>query len=65
MNKWITDIINSKKKLPMPILSFPAISLMGISVNELIKYSDTQAFGADCYAPNAATSAGAAVLFLS
>ena len=43
MQKWLTEIINSPVKKAMPVLSFPAISLMGISVKELISSSDLQA----------------------
>lgn len=43
MDKWQEDIINSKVKNPLPILTFPVIQLMGISVKELIGSSETQA----------------------
>ncbi|MBS6547326.1 MAG: uroporphyrinogen decarboxylase family protein [Butyricicoccus pullicaecorum] len=43
MNEWKDAIIASPIKKAMPILSFPAIQLMGISVKELISNSETQA----------------------
>lgn len=43
MKKWLEELKCSKHKKAMPILSFPAVSLMGISVRELISSSDLQA----------------------
>ena len=36
MKKWLEDLKNAKEKKAMPILSFPAVELMGITVEELI-----------------------------
>lgn len=43
MRKWLEDVKSSKEKKAMPVLSFPAVSLMGITVKELISDSDLQA----------------------
>jgi len=43
MRAWKEEVIAQREKKPMPILSFPVIQLMGISVNELINDSETQA----------------------
>ena len=43
MKKWISDIINSKTKKPMPILSFPGVQLINVTVKELVKDGALQA----------------------
>ena len=43
MKQWIQDVIRNPVKNPMPILSFPSVQLLGISVKELISDSTTQA----------------------
>jgi uroporphyrinogen decarboxylase len=43
MNKWIADAIAMKKKKAMPVLSFPAIQKMNITVRDLISSCDLQA----------------------
>jgi len=43
MQNWLKSLIRISAKKAMPILSFPAISLMDISVKELISSSDLQA----------------------
>lgn len=45
MKIWIEERMQEEKKIPLPILSFPAIQLMGINVNELIHSSELQAEG--------------------
>ena len=42
-NKWISNIINSKIKKPLPILSFPGVQLINVTVNELVKDGALQA----------------------
>ena len=42
MTKWIDNTINLEKKKAMPVLSFPAIQKMDITVAELIGDSDKQ-----------------------
>ena len=36
MRKWLSGIIASERKKALPVLSFPAVQLMGISVRDLI-----------------------------
>ena len=45
MKKWKENLIAAPKKKAMPILSFPCVQLMGISVRELIGDSALQAAG--------------------
>jgi uroporphyrinogen decarboxylase len=45
MNKWFEDMIACEKKPAMPILSFPAAKMMGVSVDELVNSGDLQAQG--------------------
>ena len=45
MQKWLDEIKTAKVKKPMPILSFPCVSLMGISVKDLTANSSLQAKG--------------------
>ncbi len=45
MKEWLKSQIGSFPKKAMPILSFPSISLLGISVEELISDSSRQAEG--------------------
>ena len=45
MKEWVREVINTPKKKAIPVLSFPAVQLLGISVKELISNSDTQARG--------------------
>ena len=42
MKQWLSDMIASDKKTALPILSFPSVSLLGITVRELISDSDRQ-----------------------
>lgn len=45
MRKWLSDLVTAPAKKALPILSFPSVSLMGVSVRELISSSDLQAEG--------------------
>lgn len=45
MHKWLEEVKAALVKKPFPILSFPCVQLMGITVKELISDSDTQARG--------------------
>ena len=45
MVQWLEDIKAAPVKKAMPVLSFPAIQLMDITVKELISSSDMQARG--------------------
>ena len=45
MKEWLNELREAETKKAMPILSFPAVQLMGISVKELISKRDRQAEG--------------------
>ncbi|MCL2442800.1 MAG: uroporphyrinogen decarboxylase family protein [Treponema sp.] len=45
MRQWLDEQRAAKTKKALPVLSFPCIQLMGISVKDLISNSDTQAKG--------------------
>ena len=62
MKDWINDLKQAKEKKPLPILSFPSVSLLGVSVRELISDSDLQARGMAEVAKR--TDAAAAVSFM-
>lgn len=62
MKKWLRDIKDAPVKKAMPVLSFPCVSLLGISVSELISDSDMQAKGMKMVADR--TDASAAVSFM-
>ena len=62
MKQWVADFIGTHPKKPMPILSFPSVSLLGISVRELISNSTLQARGMQAVAEN--TPAAASVSFM-
>ena len=62
MKQWLEDLKNAKVKKPLPILSFPCVSLLGITVRELISDSDLQAKGMKAVADR--TDSAAAVSFM-
>lgn len=62
MYKWLEDIKNSPVKKPMPILSFPAVQLLDISVEQLLSASDMYAKGMKAVADR--TDALASVSFM-
>ena len=45
MKKWKEKILSTYKKQAMPVLSFPCVQLMGITVKQLISDSEKQAEG--------------------
>ena len=65
MRQWLADQIAAKKKKPLPVLSFPSITLMGITVKELISDSDNQARGMKMIADKADTAAAVSLMDLS
>ena len=65
MQKWLVDIQHQKTKKPMPILSFPCVSLMGVSVKELTTNSDLQARGMKAVADRCDTLASVSMMDLS
>ncbi|MBQ4141119.1 MAG: uroporphyrinogen decarboxylase family protein [Clostridia bacterium] len=62
MKKWIEGLFSAESKKPMPILSFPSVSLLGVSVRELIASSELQAKGMRAVADE--TDASASVSFM-
>ncbi len=65
MKQWVQDMISAPKKKAMPVLSFPAIQLMGISVRELISSSDAQAKGMKLIADRVDSAASVSLMDLS
>ena len=62
MKKWLSELKVAKHKKPLPILSFPSVSLLGVSVRELIADSDLQARAMKMVADR--TDAAASVSFM-
>ena len=62
MEKWVADVIAAERKKPLPVLSFPAVQLMGITVAELIGDSKKQAEAMRLVAER--TDAAASVSFM-
>ena len=62
MKNWLDSLKTTDKKKPLPILSFPCVSLLGITVRELISSSEYQAEGMKLIAER--TDAAAAVSFM-
>ena len=62
MKQLIADMIGNHPKKPLPILSFPSVSLLGVSVRQMISDSDLQARGMQAVAER--TSAAASVSFM-
>ena len=62
MKQWIKSLYGTEQKKPLPILSFPCVSLLGITVRELISDSDLQAKGMKAVADR--TDSAAAVSFM-
>ncbi len=65
MTKWVADMIAEPKKKAFPVLSFPAISKMGITVKELISSADYQAQGMKLVADEVPTAASVSLMDLS
>ncbi len=65
MKQWLDELRVAEKKKPMPVLSFPSISLMGITVGELISDSETQAKGMKLIAERVDAAASVSMMDLS
>lgn len=65
MKKWLDDLLVADKKVPMPILSFPSISLLDIGVKELIESPDMQAKGMKAVADRNLSAASVSMMDLS
>lgn len=65
MNQWIEEVIESQKKKALPVLSFPSIQKMGITVAELINDSEKQAEGMKLIADQFPSAASVSLMDLS
>ena len=65
MKQWAADLLAAPEKKPMPVLSFPAIQMMGITVKELIGSSDLQAKGMKLVADRVDAAASVSLMDLS
>lgn len=65
MKKWLEDMRSASVKKAIPVLSFPAIQLMNISVKDLISNSDTQAKGMKMVADAVDSGASVSLMDLS
>lgn len=65
MHKWLEDVKASPVKKPFPILTFPCVQLMDITVKELISDSDNQAKGMKAIADRVDSLAAVSYMDLS
>lgn len=65
MTQWLLDLRTAPVKKAMPVLSFPAIQLMGISVKDLISDSEAQARGMKLVADRVDAAAAVSLMDLS
>lgn len=65
MKKWISSLIHTGPKKPLPLLSFPCVQMMGISVRELISDSSLQAKGMELVAGRVNSAASVSLMDLS
>lgn len=65
MSEWFARMIESKVKKAMPVLSFPSIQLLNISVIDLISDSRNQAMGMKLIADRVNSAAAASMMDLS
>lgn len=65
MKKWMDTLKEAPVKKAMPVLSFPSVQLMGISVKTLISSSDYQAQGMKAIADRVDSAASVSMMDLS
>lgn len=65
MYQWVKDTIDAPKKKALPVLSFPSIQKLGITVRELISDSDLQAEGMKAVADAVDSAASVSLMDLS
>jgi len=65
MKQWASDLMAAPVKNPLPLLSFPCISLMGIHLQQLIQDSDLQATGMKLVADRVPSAASVGFMDLS
>ena len=65
MKQWVADTVAAPRKKAMPVLSFPAVQLMGVTVRDLISSSGLQARGMKLVAENTDAAASVSLMDLS
>ncbi|HEY5583333.1 MAG TPA: uroporphyrinogen decarboxylase family protein [Ruminiclostridium sp.] len=65
MKNWLKEMLDADVKKAMPVLSFPSITLMGISVVDLISNSEKQSMGMKLIAEKCDTAASLSMMDLS
>jgi uroporphyrinogen decarboxylase len=65
MKQWLDGMIQSQTKKPIPILSFPAVQLLGVTVRDLISDSGLQARGMKAVADRVQSGAAVGLMDLS
>ncbi len=65
MKLWLEELLKSDIKKALPILSFPSVQLLGITVIELISDSELQAKGMKMIAERTASAAAVSLMDLS
>lgn len=62
---WLSELLQAKQKKAMPVLSFPSVSLMNVTVRELIGSSELQARGMKLIADRVPSAAAVSMMDLS
>ena len=65
MYQWVDEMIASPRKTPLPVLSFPSVQKLGITVRELTGDSEKQAQGIKLIADSFDTAAAVSYMDLS
>lgn len=65
MKRWLSEVIASPQKKPLPILSFPSVSLLGVTVREITSSGELQARGMAEIAKRCDTLAAVSMMDLS
>ncbi len=65
MIRWLDEYRESEKKQPMPVLSFPGVQLLGITVRDLVSDSERQAQTMKAVADRIPSSASVSFMDLS
>lgn len=65
MKLWLDNLLKSDVKKALPILSFPSVQLLGVTVKEIISDSDLQAKGMKMIAERTDSAAAVSLMDLS
>ena len=65
MKNWLREQMTADKRRALPVLSFPSIQLLDITVRELLRSSDAQAAGRAAIAKRGPTAASVSLMDLS